>query len=97
VPPAFVLGTAHCRLSNQDPERYGENPAGLLEEQLHWLQSITRLGFGDTRKPLLVFVRSGVPVSMTGLMDRLLNIGLCDATVGGLLRITGNPRLVRDS
>jgi len=52
---------------------------------------------GDTRKPLLVSVRSGAPVSMPGMMDTLLNIGLCDATVHGLLRITGNPRLVWDS
>jgi len=97
VPPAFVLGTTHCRLSNQDPERYRKNLAGLLEEQLHWLQSMTGLGFGDTRKPLLVSVRSGAPVSMPGMMDTLLNIGLCDATARGQLRITGNPRLVWDS
>lgn len=97
VPPAFVLGTNHCRLHNKDPERYGKNLAGLLEEQLHWLQSVTGLVFGDTRKPLLVSVRSGAPVSMPGMMDTLLNIGLCDATVHGLLRTTGNPRLVWDS
>jgi pyruvate,orthophosphate dikinase len=97
VPPAFVLGTDHCRLCKLDPERYGKNLSGLLEEQLHWLQSITGLGFGDTRKPLLVSVRSGAPVSMPGMMDTLLNIGLCDATARGLLRITGNPRLVWDS
>jgi len=97
VPPAFVLGTAHCRLSNQDPERFGKNLAGMLAEQLQWLQSVTGLGFGDTRKPLLVSVRSGAPVSMPGMMDTLLNIGLCDTTARGLLRITGNPRLVWDS
>ena len=64
---------------------------------MHWLQSVTKMGFGDTRKPLLVSVRSGAPVSMPGMMDTLLNIGLCDATLQGLLRITGNPRLVWDS
>jgi pyruvate, orthophosphate dikinase len=97
VPPAFVLGTSHCRLCRQDPDRYGKNLAGLLEENLHWLQHVTGLGFGDIRKPLLVSVRSGAPVSMPGMMDTLLNIGLCDSTVHGLLRITGNPRLVWDS
>jgi pyruvate, orthophosphate dikinase len=97
VPPAFVLGTSHCRRCYQDPDRYGKNLASLLEEQLHWLQSATGLGFGDTRKPLLVSVRSGAPVSMPGMMATLLNIGLCDATARGLLRITGNPRLVWDS
>jgi pyruvate,orthophosphate dikinase len=97
VPPAFVLGTPHCRRFYQDAERYRKSLSGLLEEQIHWLQSVTELGFGDPRKPLLVAVRSGAPVSMPGMMDTLLNVGLCDTTVRGLLRITGNPRLVWDS
>jgi len=97
VPHAFVLGTTHCRLCSQNPERYGKNLERLLEEPLHWLHSVTGLGFGDTRRPLLVSVRSGAPVSMPGMMDTLLNIGLCDATARGLLRLTGNPRLVWDS
>jgi len=97
VPPAFVLGTHYCRLWRQDPERHKSALAPLLEEQMHWLQSVTKMGFGDTRNPLLVSVRSGAPVSMPGMMDTLLNIGLCDATLQGLLRITGNPRLVWDS
>jgi len=97
VPPAFVLGTLHCRRWYREPDRYKKGMAGLLEEQLRWLQSVTDLGLGDPRKPLLVSVRSGAPVSMPGMMDTLLNIGLCDATLHGLLRITGNPRLVRDS
>lgn len=97
VPPAFVLGTSHCRRCFQEPDRFRKNLTALLEEQMHWLQSVTDLGFGDPRKPLLVSVRSGAPVSMPGMLDTLLNIGLCDATVRGLLRITGNPRLVWDS
>jgi pyruvate,orthophosphate dikinase len=97
VPPAFVLGTPHCRQCRQDPERYRKIVPPLLDEQMHWLQSVTGLGFGDPRKPLLVSVRSGAPVSMPGMMDTLLNIGLCDATIHGLLRLTGNPRLVWDS
>jgi len=97
VPPAFVLGTSHCRNWYRETERFRKSLTGLLEEQVHWLQSATDLGFGDTRKPLLVSVRSGAPVSMPGMMDTLLNIGLCDATLHGLLRLTGNPRLVWDS
>jgi len=97
VPPGFVLGTALYRQWYREPERFNRGLAGLLEEQMHWLQSVTDLGFGDTRKPLLVSVRSGAPVSMPGMMDTLLNIGLCDSTAHGLLRITGNPRLVWDS
>ncbi len=97
VPPAFVLGTPHCRRWYQEPERYNKLLPGLLEEQMRWLQTVTGLGLGDTRNPLLVSVRSGAPVSMPGMMDTLLNIGLCDATARGLMRITGNPRLVWDS
>lgn len=97
MPPAFVMGTSHCRRWYRETERSRKDLSGLLEEQVRWLQSVTDLGLGDTRKPLLVSVRSGAPVSMPGMMDTLLNIGLCDATVHGLLRISGNPRLVWDS
>jgi pyruvate, orthophosphate dikinase len=97
VPPAFVLGTPHCRRNSSEQERYRKNLTGLLEEQMRWLQSVTGLGFGDPRKPLLVSARSGAPVSMPGMMDTILDIGLCDTTARGLLRTTGNPRLVWDS
>lgn len=97
VPPAVVLGTPYCRRCHQDPERFRKNLGRLLEEQMRWLQSVTGLGFGDPHKPLLVSVRSGAPVSMPGMMDTLINVGLCDASANGLLRITGNPRLVWDS
>jgi len=97
VPPAFVLGTHLCHRWYREPERFKKELTGQLEEQLRWLQTVTDLSLGDTRKPLLVSVRSGAPVSMPGMMDTLLNIGLCDATLHGLLRITGNPRLVWDS
>ena len=97
MPPAFVLGTHLCRRWYREPESSKKGLFGLLEEQMRWLQSVTELCLGDTRKPLLVSVRSGAPVSMPGMMDTLLNIGLCDATVHGMMRITGNPRLVWDS
>ncbi|HBG05811.1 MAG: hypothetical protein A2075_03265 [Geobacteraceae bacterium GWC2_58_44] len=96
VPPAFVLGTGHCRQWYLEPERYRKSLPALLQEQMHWLQTVTGLGFGDSRRPLLVSVRSGAPLSMPGMMDTLLNIGLCDVTSRGLLRMTGNPRQVWD-
>jgi len=96
VPPAFVLGTAWCA----DPERRrrASLPA-TWEPGLQALQSglASPLQFGDARRPLLLSVRSGAPVSMPGMMETLLNIGLCDATVPGLLRLTGQPRLVWDA
>jgi pyruvate,orthophosphate dikinase len=64
---------------------------------LQALERATGLLFGDARRPLLLSVRSGAPVSMPGMMETLLNIGLCDTTIGGLLRHTGNPRLVWDA
>ena len=90
VPPALVIGsryTAH-------PDEWG--PA-VLETGLPALESVTGLVLGDARKPLIVSVRSGAAVSMPGMMETLLNIGLCDATLPGLLRQTGNPRMVWDA
>ena len=94
VPPAFVIGTHYCT----DPEaRELVSSPSLWKVGLHALERATGLGFGDAHHPLLLSVRSGAAVSMPGMMETLLNIGLCDATVGGLLRQTGNPRLVWDA
>lgn len=94
VPPAFVLGTQYC----VDPgERARASSPGLWSAGLQALQRTTGLALGDARRPLLLAVRSGAPVSMPGMMETILNIGLCDATLGGLLRQTGNPRLVWDA
>lgn len=94
VPHGFVLGTAYCRafLNREMPEL-----RGLLASQVRRLEAGTGLGFGGERKPLLVSVRSGAPVSMPGMLDTVLNVGLNGATLRGLLRMTGNPRLVWDS
>ena len=73
------------------------------ELRASWPQALARLEaasgcrLGDERQPLLVSVRSGAPVSMPGMMETLLNIGLTDATLPGLVRLTGNPRLAWDA
>jgi pyruvate,orthophosphate dikinase len=94
VPPAFVLGTHYC----VDPaaRQQAATPA-LWRGALVALERATGLSLGAAQRPLLLSVRSGAPVSMPGMMETLLNIGLCDTTVGGLLRQTGNPRLVWDA
>ena len=94
VPPAFVIGTHYC----VDPvaRRLATSPV-LWAAALKELEFATGLALGDTRCPLLVSVRSGAPVSMPGMMETILNVGLCEATVGGLLRQTGNPRMVWDA
>jgi pyruvate,orthophosphate dikinase len=71
--------------------------AAVWQPALAALEQASGARFGDDRRPLLLSVRSGAPVSMPGMMETLLNIGLCDATVPGLLRLTGNPRLVWDA
>jgi pyruvate,orthophosphate dikinase len=94
VPPAFVLGTHYCIASDA---RELTSDSNLWKAGLRALEVATGLSFGDAHRPLLLSVRSGAPVSMPGMMETILNVGLCDATVGGLLRQTGNPRLIWDT
>lgn len=95
VPRAFVLETGYSRAFHAQGKLPGLKD--LLADQIRELESATGLNFGASRKPLLVSVRSGAPVSMPGMMETLLNVGLNDDTLRGLLRMTGNPRLVWDS
>ena len=90
VPPALVLGTHYAR------HRSAARQA-LCAHGLPALERLCGQVLGDARNPLLVSVRSGAPVSMPGMMETLLNVGLCDATLPGLLRQTGHPRLVWDA
>lgn len=94
VPPAIVLGTSFCA----DPARraHAADPA-LWRPALCTLEAATGTRLGDPKRPLLLSVRSGAPVSMPGMMETLLNVGLCDRTVEGLTRLTGNPRLAWDA
>ena len=96
VPPAFVLGTALCRNYYAEGGKLPDNIRELLTQGLARLEEATGRGFGHARRPLLVSVRSGAPVSMPGMMDTILNIGLCGPSLRGFLRATGNPRLVYD-
>ncbi len=90
VPPAFVLDTGWCARSCWlRPEDWQSGLAAL--------EAACGEHLGDPRRPLLLSVRSGAPVSMPGMMETVLDIGLCDATVPGLLRQRGNPRLVWDA
>ena len=91
VPPAFVLPTAWCRREQPDLLRQ------TLATGIARLQTATGLTFGGTRRPLLVSVRSGAAVSMPGMMETVLDVGLNADTVEGLIRMTGNPRLAWDS
>ncbi|AEV16275.1 Pyruvate phosphate dikinase [Thermus sp. CCB_US3_UF1] len=98
VPPAFILSTAACRRFLQE----GKVP-GLWEEveaKVAALEGLTGKRFGQGEggaPPLLVSVRSGAPVSMPGMMDTILNLGLSLEGVGALARATGNPRFAWDA
>jgi pyruvate, orthophosphate dikinase len=73
VPPAFVLGTLYCA---DEAARASACRPDTWRPGLQALERATGLGFGDLRRPLLLSVRSGAPVSMPGMMDTLLNVGL---------------------
>ncbi|HLY55495.1 MAG TPA: PEP/pyruvate-binding domain-containing protein [Stellaceae bacterium] len=96
VPPAFVLKTEWCRRHRRG-ELQPDELAAALKHGVVQLERITGLGFGSARKPLVVAVRSGAKVSMPGMLETVLDIGLNDTTVEGLIRATGNPRLAWDS
>jgi len=97
VPPAFVIGTEHCRRYYRNGGRLPTRFDELLIANVRGLERISGRAYGSSRRPLLVSVRSGAANSMPGMMQTVLNIGLTDATVSGLLRMTGNPRLAWDS
>jgi len=97
VPAGFTITTDACRAYVSNGK---ELPDGVAEEVEHYLRALeekTGKRFGDTDDPLLVSVRSGAAVSMPGMMDTILNLGLNDEAVVGLARATGNDRFANDS
>jgi pyruvate,orthophosphate dikinase len=97
VPAGFTITTDACRAYMDGG---GEVPDGLdaeVDEHLTRLEEKTGKRFGDDGDPLLVSVRSGAAISMPGMMDTILNLGLNDEAVGGLARGTGNARFAFDS
>ncbi len=97
VPPGFTITTDTCVAYNKGD---GNFPAGLMDEiktALAAVEEKTGKKLGDAENPLLVSVRSGAKFSMPGMMDTVLNLGLNDATVEGLIKLTGNDRFVYDS
>jgi len=96
VPAGFVLGTELCRAYLAHGPAALEGLDRILERELAALGTVTGTMFGDPRRPLLVSVRSGAAISMPGMMETVLDIGLNARTLAGLVRMTGNPRLARD-
>ncbi len=96
VPPGFVLPSAWCGLP-RETEANAEALRAATAKGIARVEVATRLGFGSLRRPLLVSVRSGAALSMPGMMETVLDVGLNTETVDGLIRLTGNPRLAWDS
>ena len=97
VPPGFTLTTEQCVAYYTN----GRQLVALLKKEvtdaLAWLEGVRGCGFGSTENPLLLSVRSGARVSMPGMMDTVLNLGLNDQTVIALEKASGNPRFAWDS
>ena len=97
VPPGFTITTSACVAFYENQRQYPEG----LEEQVRQAMSKTEetmtKGFGSNSNPLLFSVRSGARVSMPGMMDTVLNLGLNDSTVEGLIEGSGNARFAYDS
>src|SRR5947199_2360855 len=97
VPAGFTITTDACRAYMSNGKTVPDGLDDEIDRHLRALEEKTGKRFGDPDDPLLVSVRSGAAVSMPGMMDTILNLGLNDEAVEGLARRTDNPRFARDS
>src|ERR1700739_3588013 len=97
VPAGFTITTDACRAYFASGRAVPEGLDEEVERHIELLEQRAGKRFGDADDPLLVSVRSGAAISMPGMMDSILNLGLADGSVEGLARTTGNPRFARDS
>jgi pyruvate,orthophosphate dikinase len=96
VPPGFTLATSICMEYYRNGRKVPGGLDGAMKKYLGRLEKAAGKKLGDPKDPLLVSVRSGAKVSMPGMMDTILNLGLNDRTVEGLAKKTGNPRFAWD-
>ncbi len=97
VPAGFTITTDACRAYMRNGQQLPDGLGAEVDEHLDALERKTGKRFGDSADPLLVSVRSGAAVSMPGMMDTILNLGLNDDAVEGLAKATDNPRFAFDS
>ena len=97
VPPGFTISTAMCTRYYEEGERFPDSLRDEVANGIAHIEGITGRRFGDPANPLLVSVRSGARVSMPGMMDTVLNLGLNDATVEGLAAAADDARFAWDS
>lgn len=97
VPPGFTISTDCCKYYNDNNHAWPETLNDEVREGVEFVEKAMNAGFGNPANPLLVSVRSGAAVSMPGMMDTVLNLGLNDEVVEGLAKLTGNDRFAFDS
>jgi len=97
VPPGFTISTEVCTHFYTKDKKYPDGLKGQVEDALHFLENEMSCKFGSTENPLLLSIRSGARASMPGMMDTVLNLGLNDLTVQGLIKQTGNRRFAFDA
>ncbi|TKJ47809.1 pyruvate, phosphate dikinase [Candidatus Aerophobetes bacterium Ae_b3a] len=96
IPPGFTISTEVCRYYTAKHE-YPDDLEQQIKENLKKVEQATNRRFGSRQRPLLVSVRSGARISMPGMMDTVLNLGLNDASAEGLIQETNNPRFTYDA
>ena len=97
VPYGFIVTTEACNKYYEDGRKISDDIIGQIYDSLAKLEESTGKKFGDNSNPLLVSVRSGARVSMPGMMDTILNLGLNDVAVEAMAGLTNNPRFAYDS
>ena len=97
VPAGFTISTETCIKYYENNKKHPEGLDTQIEENMEKLEKVSGKKFGDTENPLLVSVRSGAVISMPGMMDTVLNLGLNNQTVKGLIKKTNNERFAYDS
>ena len=97
VPPGFTISTKVCDLFYKDKKKLSPKIIKQIKKELKSIEKEVKKKFGDLENPLLLSVRSGARVSMPGMMDTILNLGLNDKTVNALARKTSNMRFAKDS
>ncbi len=97
VPPGFTISTKVCEIFYKDKKRLNSKLINEIKKELKVIEKDVSKKFGDLKNPLLLSVRSGARVSMPGMMDTILNLGLNDKTVVALSKKTSNGRFAKDS
>src|SRR5437773_11175396 len=97
VPPGLIVTTEACNAYYANNKQFPEGMWEQVTTALHEVEKKVGKGFGDADNPLLVSVRSGAAFSMPGMMDTVLNLGLNEETVAGIIKLTGNERFGYDA